>query len=175
MATLLIAPKAVSYVKRLKIDNERWSKYAMEKAYDAEFNALSKAQQKAVDHYESGLLLMSGMKYYLVGKDREGKEQELGEKGLIVIPVDNEVVPKEIDLVQLQRKYETSFIRSTLNNALRKLIMDRKAVILRDKETGLYFMYADRENLKLYILKYGEECSDCPKRAKENAKKQSEK
>lgn len=168
MASIIAVPKTLTHMRKIKANKQISLISAMMKAYEAEYEALSKKQKQAVLRYECGLVQMSDGQYYLIGKNCENTEIDLTKKNMIIhYLIDNSVIEKK-DLIHLQRRDEISQIYSTLNDAQKRLISDKKALILR-ADTGQYYMVTDKNSLKEYVLKYGVECSDCGKRARERA------
>lgn len=164
MASIIAVPKTLTHMRKIKANKQMSLISVMRKAYEAEYEALPKKQKQAVLRYEGGLVQMSDGKYYLIGKNCENTEIDLAKKNMIIhYLIDNSVIEKK-DLIHLQRRDEIGQIYSTLNDAQKRLIRDKKALILLAADTGQYYMVTDKNSMKEYILRYGEKCSTCGKK-----------
>jgi NADH:ubiquinone oxidoreductase subunit 3 (subunit A) len=174
MISIIAVPKTINYMRRIKAKRTISVRDAKRKAYEAEFEALSENQKQAVLRYECGLIQISNDRFYLVGKNYENNEISLAEKNMILhFRLDNSAI-EEKDPIHLVRRDEVSQIFSSLNDAQKRLIIDLKAIILR-ADDGQYFMVADRNSMNEYVLKYGVECSKCPKKSRKRTEEKIKK
>lgn len=169
MISIVAVPKTINHIRKNKVKKRVSAIENLRNAYNAKYEALSVDQKQAILRKECGFVQLSDGKFYMVGKNYENYEVDLAKKNLILhYLLDNSVIDEK-DPIHLIRKDEVNQIYSTLNNAQKRLIMDLRAAILR-ADDGTYFMITDRNSMKEYVLKYGERCSDCGKKARRRDK-----
>jgi hypothetical protein len=127
------------------------------------FQSLTDEEKTNVARYDTGLLRLKDESFHLVGRGYELEEGNLIKENRLSL--EKIVIPK-IDPILLERQYMVGEAFRTLNNAEKKCIQDRFALIIyRD---GDYYLCFDGSKYAEYVLKYGTECTTCEELAKKS-------
>ncbi len=109
---------------------EKWRTYK-----DKALNSLTEEQKLALSRREAALIRLPDGEFYFIGKYGEDL------KGVLNYElVEDGVIPKEIDLVSLERGYIWNAIRLSRSSEEIRSVNINEAVILRDESGQYYFI-----------------------------------
>lgn len=135
--------------KDLGLDKDKYDQFARErlsgrmsreylkrKAYwDKALNSLTEDQRLALSRREAALIRLPDGEFYFIGKHGEDLKAVLNYE-----LVEDDVIPKEIDLVSLERGYIWNAIRLSRSREEIRSINSKEAVVLRDESGQYYFI-----------------------------------
>jgi len=123
---------------------------------DAKFKSLNDEQKTKMRYFESGIIQLADGNLYIVGSGFEEKQEDLIRKrGLSVRKIEFLVE----DPLFLERRMMINEALKTLNNAEKRCVTDRHAVIIH--QDGAYYLVFDPKIYMEYVSKYGTECNSC--------------
>lgn len=102
---------------------------------DKALNSLTEEQRLALSRREAALIRLPDGEFYFIGKYGEDLRAVLNYE-----LVEDDVIPKEIDLVSLERGYIWNAIRLSRSNEETLSININEAVVLRDESGQYYFI-----------------------------------
>ena len=115
---------------RISREYDKWRTYR-EKA----LNSLTEEQRLALSRSEAALIRLPDGEFYFIGKNGEDLRAVLNYE-----LVEDDVIPKEIDLVSLERGYIWNAIRLSRSSEEIRSVNRNEAVILRDESGQYYFI-----------------------------------
>jgi hypothetical protein len=123
---------------------------------EAKLKSLTDEQKIRLKYFESGILESGSRDFFIIDSAMENNEIE--KRGLSLRRIEFDID----DPLFLERQMMVREAFKRLNNAEKRCVMDRHAVILyRD---GAYYLIYDSEINKEYVIKYGTECKSCEKK-----------
>lgn len=121
---------------RERVPGRRMREYEKRKTYrDKALNSLTEEQRLALSRRESALIRLRDGEFYFIGKYGEDLKTVLKYE-----LVEDDVIPKEIDLVSLERGYIWNAIRLSRSNEETVSININEAAVLRDESGQYYFI-----------------------------------
>ncbi len=125
---------------------------------EAKVKSLTEEQKIRMKYFQCGILQLANGELLIVDSSTEG--QELWQWGLAEKKIEFVVD----DPLFLERQMMVREASKRLNNAEKRMVMDRHAVLLyRD---GAYYLVYDPEIYKEYVIRYGTECKPCNEKTK---------
>jgi hypothetical protein len=115
---------------RISREYEKWRTYR-----DKALNSLTEEQRLALSRREAALIRLPDGEFYFIGKHGEDLRAVLYYE-----LVEDDVIPKEIDLVSLERGYIWNAIRRSRSSEEIRSVNRNEAVILRDESGQYYFI-----------------------------------
>jgi hypothetical protein len=109
---------------------EKWRTYR-----DKALNSLTEEQSLALSRREAALIRLPDGEFHFIGKYGEDLKAVLNYE-----LVEDDVIPKEIDLVSLERGYIWNAIRRSRSSEEMRSVNINEAVILRDESGQYYFI-----------------------------------
>jgi hypothetical protein len=121
---------------RKRLPGRMSREYLKRKAYkDKALNSLTEEQRLALSRREAALIRLPDGEYHFIGKYGEDLRTLLN-----YALVEDDVIPKEIDLVSLERGYIWNAIRRSRSSEEISSINIDEAVVLRDDSGQYYFI-----------------------------------
>lgn len=121
---------------RERLSSRRSREWEIRTTYrDKALNSLSEEQRLALSRRESALIRLPDREFYFIGKYGEDLKAVLNYE-----LVGDDVIPKEIDLVSLERGYIWNVIRLSRSNKETVSININEAAVLRDESGQYYFI-----------------------------------
>ncbi len=121
---------------RKRLPSRRSKEYLKWITYrDEALNSLTEEQTLALSRRESALIRLPDEEFYFIGKYGEDLKAVLNYE-----LVEDDVIPKEIDLVSLERGYTWNAIRLSRSREEIRSINSKEAVVLRDESGQYYFI-----------------------------------
>jgi hypothetical protein len=115
---------------RISREFDKWRTYR-----DKALNSLTEEQRLALSRREGALIRLPDGEFYFIGKYGEDLRAVLNYE-----LVEDDVIPKEIDLVSLERGYIWNAIRLSRSSEEIRSININEAVVLRDESGQYYFI-----------------------------------
>jgi len=115
---------------RISREYEKWRTYR-----DKALNSLTEEQSLALSRREAALIRLPDGEFHFIGKYGEDLKAVLNYE-----LVKDDVIPKEIDLVSLERGYIWNAIRRSRSSEEIRSVNRNEAVILRDESGQYYFI-----------------------------------
>ena len=115
---------------RMSREYLKWSTYR-----DKALNSLTEEQRLALSRHESALIRLPDEEFYFIGKYGDDLKAVLNYE-----LVEDDVIPKEIDQVSLERNYIWLAIRRSRSGEEMSSLSRNKAVVLRDESGQYYFI-----------------------------------
>jgi hypothetical protein len=109
---------------------EKWRTYR-----DKALNSLTEEQRLALNRREAALIRLPDGEFYFIGKYGEDLRAVLNYE-----LVEDDVIPKEIDLVSLERGHIWNAIRLSRSSEEIRSVNINEAVVLRDESGQYYFI-----------------------------------
>jgi len=121
---------------RERVPGRRSREYLKRKTYrDKALNSLTEEQRLALSRREAALIRLPDGEFHFIGKYGEDLSAVLNYE-----LVEDDVIPKEIDLVSLERSYIWNAIRLSRSYEETVSININEAVVLRDESGQYYFI-----------------------------------